>query len=301
MNKPIPFATAVLLASFVISCKQSDATSAEPNSVSNATAATTDSVASVSNTTQTPLKEPLRKFVRTADIKCKVKDVYHATEKIEDATKQCGGFVTYTNLQSTVSNEEQTKISPDSSLVSTKYTVENNITLRVPNQKMDTLVKCIAKQVGFLNYRVIKADDVSLQLLSNKLSQDRSKNTEERMAHAIDAKGKKLNQVMDAEASLDSKKEANDEKTIQNLSLQDQVNYSTLKLELYQDTSIKQVLVANEKSINAYRPHIGLQVWDSVKTGWFTLEAIIAFVILLWPFLLLGGLGVWGYRTYIKK
>lgn len=301
MNKHLPFATAVLLAGFVISCKQSDATTGETSSASDASAATTDSVASVSKTTQTPLKTPQHKFVRTADIKCKVRDVYHSTEMIEDATKRFGGFVTYTNLQSTVSNEDQTKISPDSSLVTTKYKVENNITLRVPNQRMDTLVKCIAKQVGFLNYRVIKADDVSLQLLSNKLAQHRSESNESRLAKDIDTKGKKLTQVMDAEAVLDAKKEAKDEKTIQNLSLKDQINYSTLTLELYQDPSIKQVLVVNEKSINAYRPHIGLQVWDSVKTGWFTLEAIIAFVIMLWPFLLFGGIGIWGYRTYLKK
>jgi hypothetical protein len=192
-------------------------------------------------------------------------------------------------------------VSQDSTLVTTKYKVDNNITIRVPNTKMDTVIKTIAKQIHFLDYRIIKADDVSLQMLSNELAQKRSNSSEKRLANAIDSKGKKLNQVVDAEATLDAKKEQNDASKLQNLSLQDQVNFSTLTLNIYQDESIKQEMVANEKSINAYRPNIGLQIWDSVKTGWFMLEHIISFVVVLWPFALIGFLGFFGYKKFLKK
>jgi hypothetical protein len=74
-----------------------------------------------------------------------------------------------------------------------------------------------------------------------------------------------------------------------------------LTLNIYQDESIKQEMVANEKSINAYRPNIGLQIWDSVKTGWFMLEHIIAFVVVLWPFVLIGFLGFLGYKKFLTK
>jgi hypothetical protein len=72
-------------------------------------------------------------------------------------------------------------------------------------------------------------------------------------------------------------------------------------LYLYQRESVLQEMVANEKSINAYRPHIGLQVWDSVKTGWFMLEAIIAFIVQLWALFLIVVLGIIGYRKFVKK
>jgi hypothetical protein len=192
-------------------------------------------------------------------------------------------------------------VSQDSTLVTTKYKVDNNITIRVPNTKMDTVIKTIAKQIHFLDYRIIKADDVSLQMLSNELAQKRSNSSEKRLENAIDSKGKKLNQVVDAEATLDAKKEQNDATKLQNLSLQDQVNFSTLTLNIYQDESIKQEMVANEKSINAYRPNIGLQIWDSIKTGWFMLENIISFVVVLWPFALIGFLGFFGYKKFLKK
>jgi hypothetical protein len=299
MNRNTKFALTLLLMGIAISCKQAESENSE--ATSDITEATADTTSVVSSSAAVEPKNSTRKFVRTADIKFKVKNVAKSTGVIEDATTRFGGFVTYTNLQSTINDEDRTKVSPDSTLVTTKYTVENNMTIRVPNTQLDTVIKTIANQIGFLHYRVIKADDVTLQILSNKMAQKRSTSTEKRIATAIDTKGKKLNQVIDAEENLDAKKEANDAKTIENLSLKDQVNFSTLTLLVYQDQTVKQEMIANEKSVNAYRPNIGLQVWESIKTGWFVLENIISFVVLLWPFALIGFLGFLGYKKLLKK
>lgn len=300
MNKTTKFLWAVLLMGSVVSCKQAENENAT-EAAYDQQSASADSTSVISSSAAVEPKNSNRKFVRTADIKFKVKNVAKSTTIIEDATTKFGGFVTYTNLQSHINEEDKTKVSPDSTLVTTKYTVDNNITIRVPNTQLDTVVKSIAKQIDFLNFRVIKADDVTLQILSNKMAQKRSTATEKRIATAIDEKGKKLNQVIDAEENLDTKKEQNDAKTIENLSLQDQVNFSTLTLQIYQDQTVKQEMVANEKSTNAYRPNIGLQIWDSLKTGWFILENIISFVIVLWPFALMAFLGYLGYKKYLKR
>jgi hypothetical protein len=299
MNRNTKFSLALLLMGIAISCKQAQSENSE--ATSDITEATADTTSVVSSSAAVEPKNSTRKFVRTAEIKFKVKNVAKSTGVIEDATTRFGGFVTYTNLQSTINDEDRTKVSPDSTLVTTKYTVENNMTIRVPNTQLDTVIKTIANQIGFLHYRVIKADDVTLQMLSNKMAQKRSTSTEKRIATAIDTKGKKLNQVIDAEENLDAKKEANDAKTLENLSLKDQVNFSTLTLLVYQDQTVKQEMNANEKSVNTYRPNIGLQVWDSIKTGWFVLENIISFVVLLWPFALIGFLVFLGYKKFLKK
>lgn len=300
MNKTTKFVWAVLLMGTVVACKQAENENAT-EAAYDQPIASADSTSVISSSAAVEPKNSNRKFVRTADIKFKVKNVAKSTTIIEDATTKFGGFVTYTSLQSHINEEDKTKVSPDSTLVTTKYTVDNNITIRVPNTQLDTVIKSIAKQIEFLNFRVIKADDVTLQMLSNKMAQKRSTATEKRIATAIDEKGKKLNQVIDAEENLDTKKEQNDAKTIENLSLQDQVNFSTLTLQIYQDQTIKQEMVANEKSTNAYRPNIGLQIWDGLKTGWFILENIISFVVVLWPFALMAFLGYLGYKKYLKK
>lgn len=297
MNKNTKIVLTLLALGMVLSCKES----ASKENAAYMEEAATDSTSVISSSAAVENKNSNRKFVRTADVKFKVKNVAKSTYAIEDATTKFGGFVTYTHLQSNINSEDRTKVSQDSTLVTTKYKVDNNITIRVPNTKMDTVIKTIAKQIHFLDYRIIKADDVSLQMLSNELAQKRSNSSEKRLENAIDSKGKKLNQVVKAEETLDAKKEQNDASKLQNLSLQDQVNFSTLTLNIYQDESIKQEMVANEKSINAYRPNIGLQIWDSIKTGWFILEHIVSFVVVLWPFVLIGFLGFLVYKKFLKK
>lgn len=297
MNKNTKIVLTLLALGLIVACKESVAEETPDYSENVAT----DSTSVVSSSAAVENKNSNRKFVRTADVKFKVKNVAKSTYAIEDATTKFGGFVTYTHLQSNIHSEDRTKVSQDSTLVTTKYKVDNNITIRVPNTKMDTVIKTIAKQIHFLDYRIIKADDVSLQMLSNELAQKRSNSSEKRLANAIDSKGKKLNQVVKAEETLDAKKEQNDASKLQNLSLQDQVNFSTLTLNIYQDESIKQEMVANEKSINAYRPNIGLQIWDSIKTGLFMLEHIVSFIVVLWPFALIGFLGFLGYKKFLKK
>jgi len=296
-NLKIMHATVVL--GLVFACKKAPESS--ENAAFEEKTTVSDAAGSFSSSAAVVNLNSNRKFVRTADVKFKVKNVTQSTYAIEDATSKFGGFVTYTNLESNIYDENKTKISPDSTLVSTKYKVENNITIRVPNAKLDTVLKIISKQVHFLNYRRIKADDVSLQIVSNEMAQKRSTVSEKRLENAIDAKGKKLKEIGSAEENLDLKKEQNDLVKIQNLSLNDQINFSTVSLNIYQDESIVQEMIANEKSINFYRPNIGLQILDSLKTGWFMLENIVSTVVLLWPLLLLGFLGYFGFKKLKRK
>lgn len=288
----------LLLAAIVVSCKEKSAENYESamEETADTAALSTDKVISSSAAKEDPNSK--RKFIRTADIKCKVKEVAKSTYAIEDATTKFGGFVTYTELKSNIIKQEETKVSQDSTLITTKFAVTNDITIRVPNKQLDTVLKTIAKQIDFLDYRVIKADDVSLKLLANELSQKRGETSTKRIEKAIDTKGKKLDNVIDAEEGLEVKKENQDNSKIEALSLKDQVNFSTITLALYQNDGVRQEMIANEKSINAYRPNIGLQIWDSLKTGWFMLEAIIAFVVQLWGIALIGFLIWFGFKKW---
>jgi len=289
--------SSLLLLSFttlLISCKKSEALSEEVmNDVITE--------APISSSAAVEKKDSTRKFVRTADLKFKVKSVPQTTYAIENITNKFDGFVTYTNLQSNIIDQYETKISQDSTLESIRYNVENNITIRVPNKRLDTVIKCIAKQIDFLDYRIIKADDVSLKMLSNQLSQQRSANKEKRVEKAIDTKGKKINDVMEAENNLANQKEQKDAAKLENLSIQDQINFSTLTIQIYQRESIKQEIIANTKDYNHYKPNIGIRLLDSVKTGWNVLLDIIVFVFQIWWLLLIGFGGFFLYKKYYKS
>ncbi|MEL1241065.1 DUF4349 domain-containing protein [Flavobacterium flavipallidum] len=299
MNK-IAKSSLVLLtfSSLIISCKKSEALSEESAAPTSVVTAARDSI---SSSAAVEKEGSDRKFVRTADIKFKVKNVTQTTYAIENITNKFDGFVTYTNLQSNVIDEFETKISQDSTLETTRYNVENNITIRVPNKRLDTVIKCIAKQIDFLNYRVIKADDVSLKMLSNQLAQERSTNKEKRVEKAIDTKGKKINDVISAENDLANQKEQKDLAKLENLSMQDQINFSTLTIQIYQDESVKQAMVANTKDYNYYKPNIGIRLLDSLKTGWNVLLDIIVFFVQIWWLIALSALGFFLFKKYYQK
>ncbi|GGF24741.1 DUF4349 domain-containing protein [Flavobacterium limi] len=284
--------TSLVVTAVLFSCKKADATAEEASDYATTDSTSVLSGTAISSSAAVEKKDSKQKFIRTADIKFKVKNVVRSTYAIENATQKFGGFVTYTNLQSTIQNQIKTKISQDSTLETTKYTVENNITIRVPNTQLDTVIKTIAKQIDFLDFRVIKADDVSLKLLSNQLSQKRSANTEKRVEKAIDE---------EAENTLANQKEANDNRTIDNLSLQDQINFSTITLKLYQNETIRQETIASEKDSAAYKPSLGIQIIDALKSGWYILQAILIFLINLWPFIVISIGGFFLYKNYIKK
>lgn len=298
--KTIPRIGLLLFGIFVlvISCKQA-------NTKSEEAAVSTESSSPASDMVNAPkpnaIQLPERKFIRTADLKFKVKNVSKSTEAIENAARRYGGFVASSELESNISEELSTKISQDSTLETTKYKVENNITLRVPNNQFDTVVKTIAREIAFLDSRSIKADDVALQLLSNEMAQRRAVIHQKRLEKAIDTKGRKLDQITDSEDKVDTAGAENDAKKMENLALQDQVNFSTITLKIYQRETIKQEVVANQKDAHAYQPQLGLQLLDSIKSGWYILESLLVFVVQIWSLILLGVLIFLSIRKFSKK
>ena len=159
--------------------------------------------------------------------------------------------------------------------------------IRVPNTLLDTTLKTIARQIDYLDYRIIKADDVSLKLLSNDLSQKRNQDNQKRVEDAIANRGKKLGETLDAEDRLHESQTQSDEAKLSNLSLKDQVNFSTLSLSLYQREEFKKEVIANPDS-EEYRTSIGVRITDGLKTGWHILEEIIIFFVNIWTIIVLG-------------
>ena len=246
-------------------------------------------------------KDSTHKFIRTAELKFKAKSVIKSTYNIEDIATRMGGFVSYTNLSSNINYSNTKAISVDSSLIITHFTVENSMIIRVPNTKLDTTLKLISKNIDFLDYRIIKAEDVALQLLSNNLTIKRSNKNEERITRAIDNRGKKLTETTIAEEVLLSKQEQADNARIANLALKDQLNFSTINLYIYQNQTVKYELIANDTDIKNYEQSFGSKILESLKQGWDILEAVLVFIINLWGLALLAIIIFLLYKLYIVK
>jgi Domain of unknown function (DUF4349) len=263
------------IASTLISCNQKneertqnlEETKSEYNSAVSSTAAIEDT------------KDTTRRFVRTADLKFKVKSVINSTYDIENIIQQQGGFVTYTRLTSDIDNISTTPISADSLLETTFYTVINSITVRVPNTKLDTTLKEISRNIEYLDHREIKAEDIASQVLTNNLIVKRSGNTQQAIKQ-------QLNKSIDYQDLSSRTQEQMDNASISNLLLMDQIAYSTINIFIYQRQDVKRVLISNNNSISAFEPNIGVKLVDAFQTGWETLETLIVFLVNIWGVLL---------------
>ncbi|MFZ4799963.1 MAG: DUF4349 domain-containing protein [Bacteroidia bacterium] len=242
-------------------------------------------------------KDSTHRFVRTAEMKFSVKSVINSTYNIEEITNKMGGFVTFTHLKSEDNGTFITQISEDSSLKITNYTVTNDLIIRVPNLKLDTILRLIAKNIDFLDYRIIKAEDVALQLLANKLTQNRSVKQEKRLTKAIENNNKKLIETTTTEELILNKQEQADQAKISNLSINDQINYSTITLNIYQKPTTKKEIIANDIQIKPFEPSFLVQLWNSIKIGLDIFAIILVNILKLWPLILIGGLVYW----FIKR
>ena len=235
-----------------------------------------------STAAQTNKKDTFHQFIRTAQLKFRVKNVYTSTIKIENIASKKNGFVTFTNLESRITNTENKAISKDSILETIKYEVVNTLQLRVPSEKLDSTLTEISQQINILDYRIIKSKDVAIEILGNTLTQNRSNKSGQRIETAIDKKGKKLDETVNGEEKLSNKQSQGDNAKLANLYLKDQINYSTIEIEIYQRENIKRDLYLNDKNTEAYQPGFLSKLGSEFHSGWEMLIEVVLFLAGIW-------------------
>lgn len=266
----------------------------------NAPAGEEDPNEFVSSSAADVIDDTTKKFIRTANLRFRVKNVRNSTIIIENIIAGHRGFVTYTHLASEVNYKTVEPVSEDSSLETIHYTVMNNMTMRVPNTSLKQTLEDVSKLIDYLDYRTIQAEDVYLTHLSNRLARSRLKANEARLIKAIDERGKKLKETSRAEELLLHRQARADEAMIANLRIKDQIEFSTISLNIYQREAVKRTLIENEENIEAYQPGFFSEAWDSIVFGWDILTKLILFFLKIWWLFLIGGLMYLAYRKYLR-
>ncbi len=247
------------------------------------------------------IKDKEQVFIRTADLQFSVSDVRKATEEIEYAVGRFNGFITYSGLNSTKVYENNIRISRDSVTKEEQISVKGEIMLRVPNENLDSMLATINKLANFMDMRTVRADDVKLQLLAAKRSAKRSELYIKKVNTVIDQQGKKLPQTVQAIETLQRKKEDQDAQAINLLNLSNQVNYSTVRLNLYQTTKTAFTTSTYLPLIEPYVPSFGDKLETAYADGLAVMAAIILFLVKIWPLLVIGGSIYVGVRLVQKR
>ncbi len=241
------------------------------------------------------------RFIRTAQMRFRVKNVAYTSYNIEEIAAKFEGYVADTKLTSELQSNTEKPVSADSSLQTMRFVVTNDIVLRIPVENLDTTLKSLVKYIDYLDYRNVNTNDITLEMLANKLASARIAKFNQRLAFSVDNKSGKLTDVQGAEESMLHQQENADNALIDNLRKDDQVKYSTITLHIYQPVTIRQELIAREKNIDEYEPGLGTKLGESLASGWHGLQIIILGIVTLWPLWLIGAAIFLIVRSFLKK
>lgn len=251
--------------------------------------------------TNSNLKQTNRDFIRTADARFQVKNVYKTTLELEKLVTDFKGFITENNLTNQITKREEIEVSRDSILRVVLHQVNNSLTIRLPQDSLDSFLHRVGKWLIFLDHRVVRADDVTLALKAHTQKANRSQEYEKRYTNVIDKKPQdtKLGDATQAEDNLLQRQNEIDQNLLHRENLQDQVAYCTLKLHIYQAETIHKSLIENYRKIEQYQPSFWSKMGDSVSRGWQGFLAVIVAITNFWVFFVLGLIALTVYVRYI--
>jgi len=302
MNQQFKFFCLILVSGMLISGCGPSAKEIEEKRVADSVniADSLAMVGNVSNELKLDTRTPKDKqFIKTAETKFKVRNVRIASEKIEDLAVKYSGYLTYSNLRNNESDYSRIELSHDSVLVSKRIVVENDMVLRIPNEALDSLVRELNNLIIFLDYRIVKMDDVSFALLANQKASERLKEYDLRVKKHIGTKDSKLKETTTAEENILNRQIQADQLNAENLEIADQIRYCTLKIVIYQQPVLSketQVLL----NVYSYRSRLLTRIFDAVSDGWVMFENFVVFLFRIWWLIMLIIGGILVYRLWLK-
>lgn len=304
--KSISFAVACFcVIIFAASCGRDNGagySSAKEGSYTSSTADSSGSMAmpSVSEATPEPsmhgdailLTAPDRKIIKTADLRCRVSNVFATTTHIERLTNASGGQIADSKPNNITEETHSILYKTDSLLQVASFTTIAHLTLRIPVAALDTVLTDIAAQSDFVNSRSLYLDDVTLRYLSNKLKADAmAANDAAQRARAL---ARRSSDAIYSGNYIDERDVTRIDRRIELMQLSDQVAYTTLSVDLYQPQRITRIVVPNVESL--MKPTISQQVTLALNNGWSLLRIMIIVLLEIWPLLLITIAGIVIYR-----
>ena len=278
----------------VIACKKSEISEYGSPAIADsaAVAVTSDSI-SMAATQEVEGK----KFIKTADVNMEVKNVYESTISIEKYLKENGGFVTKSEMNSSVISEENFPINDAEAKLVREFRQINDMEVRVPTVKLGEFLEFVNQSNLFLHTRNISAEDVSANIMMADLEEKRMKKTESNI-QTIKNNSEKVN-LADNNLS-----EQNNQK-LATYNLSDNLKYSTVNLHLKEPSSrISSIAVTNTKNFdNQYRYNFFYDVKNAIIKGFYLTQEIIVGLFTIWPVLLILAISFyfWKKRKTVSK
>ena len=270
--------------------RAASAPAAAPTATAGEAAARDEAASAASPDTETQLQSAVtsqedgeRKFIRTAQVEFRVREVYRAALAIEDLAAKHGGFVVRNSIRSDVEGLE-IRPSGDGKLVElATYTVRGVLQVRVPSAQTQAFLRGLADQVEFLDNRNYEAMDAQFELLQRRLAYARYQDAQQAQGEAAQGRGK-LGDKIDAIAARTGSQAQRDEALIEQKQYEDRVAFATIDLSLYQTPLVRRTERMDVDAVvrrdgPGFFPRLG----HAMARGWYGLLDVAIGLSSLWP------------------
>jgi hypothetical protein len=238
-------------------------------------------VASVAPGSSTEASAPQRQFVRSADLRFRTRSVESATRSIQAIVARHGGFVELDDLRSTVREERTRSYGSDSLLAIYRVDVTNTLSLRVPNDRLDTVLALVSPLVAFLDHRTVRAQDVGMELRRAERERQRMERAQRRVLDLIDESTGKLKDKTTADEQAQQREDRAAAAADQRDNLLAQVELSSIQIALYQHPETRQDTL--ERPLHEiWREPYSKRLARSLGEGWDSFVSFVLWVLSNW-------------------
>lgn len=298
MKKYSVFFTAiVLLAVLLYSCNSGSSykeraaqeISQDASVAADMSEAATDSFAQMITSSVTKANnDSTKKFIRTANVNFRTKDVVKTTYGIEALAMQNGGYIENSDIHNRIIEENTVQISKDSAYKITEQILSADMIIRVPVRLLDSTLKQISVYIEHLNSRNLNAENVTLKYLSEDIQQRRAQQSEKRLDSLQGRKTGDIGDFIDAEDSRYLRQLNADAARLAMMEIEDKINFSTIELSISENKKTVKAIVPYSKDVDTYRSDFVLRVGNAFQNGWnIFLEFVLVFIAAWWLWLII--------------
>lgn len=154
------------------------------------------------------------------------------------------------------------------------------MTVRVPSAALSLLEQTIDQQTVYLNYRTATTEDVTEEYMDVEMRLKTKKEVLTRYISVLRNQAKNVKDVLEAEGQIRVLQEEIEVQEGRLRYLKNQISYSTIQLEFYQESTIK-------SDPNVIKRSFFSDITDAFVNGWNGILHLIVGLVALWPLLII--------------
>lgn len=216
------------------------------------------------------------KIIKTANTRYKVKNIESALYDIKQLMYAQGGYISELRFDNDA------------------YKKQNRFTIKVPKENFDAMLDGIQKFAEVTDFVNISTTDVTEQYVDVKTRLKTKLEVKKRLEAILRKKAIKVEDILATEENLRVIQEEIEAAQGKMLYMTNRVAFSTIQVEIYETVTYKEEPIAYEKGFFA-------KAKDGLTSGWEMIENIFLGLLHIWPFLILGTIGVIFLRRWLKN